>query len=32
MSRSDEQRIEDILEYAGRIASAVAKGYEVFHQ
>lgn len=30
MSRSDEQRIEDILEYAGRIASAVAKGHEVF--
>ena len=26
MSRSDDQRIEDILEYAGKIASAVAKG------
>jgi hypothetical protein len=24
MSRSDDQRIEDILEYAGKIASAVA--------
>lgn len=30
MSRSDEQRIEDILEYAEKIASAVAKGHEVF--
>jgi hypothetical protein len=30
MSRSDDQRIEDILEYAGKIASAVAKGREVF--
>lgn len=30
MSRSDDQRIEDILEYADRIASAVALGHQVF--
>ncbi|MCG3771245.1 MAG: hypothetical protein JW384_02428 [Nitrosomonadaceae bacterium] len=28
MSRSDEQRIEDILEYAGKIASAVERAHD----
>ena len=30
MSRSDDQRIEDILEYADKIASAVEKGHKTF--
>ena len=30
MSRSDDQRIEDILEYADKIANAVGLGHEVF--
>lgn len=30
MSRSDDQRIEDILEYADKIASAVEKGHDAF--
>ena len=30
MTRSDDQRIADILEYAGKIASAVEKGHEAF--
>ena len=30
MSRSDDQRVEDILEYADKIASAVALGHELF--
>lgn len=32
MSRSDDQRIADILEYADKIASAVEKGHEAFLQ
>lgn len=30
MSRSDNQRIADILEYADKIASAVEKGHDTF--
>lgn len=30
MSRSDDQRIQDILEYADKIANAVALGHQVF--
>lgn len=30
MTRSDDQRIADILEYAGKIESAVEKGHELF--
>ena len=30
MSRSDDQRIADILEYADKISSAVEKGHEAF--
>lgn len=30
MSRSDDQRVEDILEYADKIASAVVLGHQVF--
>ena len=30
MSRSDDQRIQDILEYADKIAEAVALGHEFF--
>ncbi|MEK6647888.1 MAG: HepT-like ribonuclease domain-containing protein [Actinomycetota bacterium] len=30
MSRSDTERIEDILEYADKIANAVALGHHVF--
>ena len=30
MSRSDDQRIADILEYADKVASAVEKGHHAF--
>ena len=30
MSRSDDQRIVDILEYADKVASAVEKGHHAF--
>jgi hypothetical protein len=30
MSRSDDQRIADILEYPDKIASAVEKGHQAF--